>query len=121
VRFSDIALALAAGAAGALAYTTAAPGALIGVMVAVALLPPTVTFGMLLGSGHMRAALAALLLLLTNLICVNLAGVLAFLVQGVRPRTWWEADRARRAVRNAVALWTILLVVLAALIYLAGQ
>ena len=38
--FSDLALALAAGSAGALAFTTGIPTALIGVMVAVALLPP---------------------------------------------------------------------------------
>jgi uncharacterized hydrophobic protein (TIGR00341 family) len=50
---ADIVLALAAGAAGTLALTTGFPGALIGVMVAVALLPPLVTFGMLLGAGKL--------------------------------------------------------------------
>ena len=42
VGYWDLALALAAGSAGALAFTTGAPTYLTGVMVAVALLPPTV-------------------------------------------------------------------------------
>ncbi len=40
---ADIVLALAAGSAGALAYTSGLPASLVGVMVAVALLPPLVT------------------------------------------------------------------------------
>lgn len=117
----DIILALAAGAAGALSLTTGISTALIGVMVAVALLPPLVTFGMMLGAQKWQFALGAMLLLLVNLICINLAGVLTFLLQGVRPLTWWEADRARKATRIAIALWLILLAALAALILLSQR
>lgn len=46
VHLSDIALALASGAAGVLAYTVGMSAAVIGVMVAVALLPPLVTAGL---------------------------------------------------------------------------
>jgi len=115
----DLVLALAAGAAGALAFTTGIPGAVIGVMVAVALLPPSVTLGLLLGSGHGSAAFGALLLLTANVICVNLAGVATFLLQGVRPRTWWEVERARKASRTAMLLWAVLLTLLAVTIVLA--
>jgi uncharacterized hydrophobic protein (TIGR00341 family) len=118
---SDVVLALAAGSAGALAFTSGYPATLIGVMVAVALLPPLVTFGLLTGSGHAGEALGALLLLASNIICVNLAGVVTFLARGIRPLTWWEADRARRAARAAVALWLGLLVVLVGLIVLARR
>jgi uncharacterized membrane protein len=62
-------------------------------MVAVALLPPLVTFGMLFGAGYLQEAFSAILLLFTNIICVNLAGVITFLAQGIRAITWWEADR----------------------------
>ena len=54
----------------------------------------------------------ALLLLLTNVTCVNLAAVATFLVQKVRPRTWWEADRARTATIRAAAAWIGMLAVL---------
>ncbi|MHC4136094.1 MAG: TIGR00341 family protein [Planctomycetota bacterium] len=56
--FADIILALAAGAAGALVFTTGVPATLVGVMVAVALLPPLVTAGLRLAAGDGRAPAA---------------------------------------------------------------
>ena len=109
VGLGDIVVALASGAAGALAFTTGVSATLIGVMVAVALLPPLVTFGLLLGGGHPAPAMGALSLFLVNLICVNLAGVATFLVQGIQPTSWWEKDRAARATRIAIGLWLVLL------------
>ncbi|MBN1510548.1 MAG: TIGR00341 family protein [Phycisphaerae bacterium] len=119
VGLSDVVLALAAGSAGALAFTTGLSAAVVGVMVAVALLPPLATVGLLLGSGHPQLALGALLLTLTNIVCVNLAGVATFLWQRVNPRHWWEADRAKRMVRVAGAIWLALLALLVALILAA--
>ncbi|TWT82685.1 hypothetical protein CA13_41480 [Planctomycetes bacterium CA13] len=121
VALSDIILALAAGCAGVLAFTTGAPASLIGVMVAVALLPPFAVFGLLLASGEYHAASGALLLTATNVICVNLAGVLTLAVQGLRPRNWWEAKRAKKATRIAIAMWAILLAILFGLIFVASE
>jgi uncharacterized hydrophobic protein (TIGR00341 family) len=121
VGLGDIILPLAAGSAAALSFTTGVVSALIGVMVAVALLPPLVTLGMLLGAGHWEMALGAMLLLLTNLICINLAGVITFLARGIRPLTWWEADRAKKATRQAIAIWTFLLLVLVVVILLSQR
>ncbi|MGH6839793.1 MAG: TIGR00341 family protein [Methylocella sp.] len=100
----DTAVALASGSAGALAFTMGLSPALIGVMVAVALLPPLVTFGLLLGGGHPALAMGALSLFLLNLICVNLAGVATFLVQGIHPASWWEKERAVKATRVAIGM-----------------
>ena len=116
IGLSDIILALASGIAGVLAFTSGASISLIGVMVAVALLPPLITLGLLIGSGNLTEALGALLLLVTNIICVNLAGVTTFLVQGIRPRKWWEASKAKKAARTAIILWSVLLVILIAVI-----
>ena len=85
VKLGDIVVALASGCAGVLAFPTRVSTTLIGVMVAVALLPPLVTSGLLLGGDHADLAIAALSLSLVNLICVNLAGVAPFLVQGIQP------------------------------------
>jgi len=117
VRFSDLLVAIAAGAAGALAVTTGVSANLIGVMVAVALVPPLVAVGLLLGIGDIEAATAAGVLLATNVACVNLAAVVVFLVQGIRPSTWWEQAGARRATIIAVIMWIVLLLILAALIW----
>lgn len=117
VSFGDITIALAAGSAGVLAFTRGVPATIVGVMVAVALLPPLVNVGLLLGSGYYNLAVGSIILTFTNLICINLAGILTFLVQGVRPRTWWEAQKAKKAVRTAIAIWFVLLVILAVIIW----
>lgn len=121
VDLGDIMLGLAAGTAGVLAFTTGVSTSLIGVMVAVALLPPTVVVGLLLGIGEWQLAGGATILLVTNITCLNLAGILTFFFKGLRPRTWWEAERARRARRVSLATWTILLLALAVLIWIANR
>jgi len=114
-------LALAAGAAGTLAFTQGLSGAVIGVMVAVALMPPAVAFGLLLGAGHLELAFQALLLTAGNVICINLAGVGTFLAQGIRPRHWWEWKRAKKASLAAVGLWLFLFFALVAVLWISGQ
>ncbi len=121
VGLADIVLALAAGTAGALAFTTGIHTPLVGVMVAVALLPPLVASGLAVGSRQWTMAGGAFLLFSTNLICINLAGVATFLAFGIRPRTWWEADRARRAARSALMAWTLILLGLVIVILLARR
>lgn len=121
VAVTDVVLALVAGCAGVLAFTSAVPSALIGVMVAVALLPPFAASGMLAGEGCWVEAWKAFLLFLTNLICINLAGVVTFLVQGIQPLTWWEKGRARKAARTSILVWAALMMVLVGLIFWSGR
>lgn len=116
VGIGDIVLALAAGAAGTLAFTQGLSAAVIGVMVAVALLPPLVVAGLLLGSGNTGLAYGALLLVAVNVVCVNLAGVVTFLAQRVQPRNWWEAERAAKASKIALASWIGMLLLLVLLV-----
>lgn len=121
VNFGDIVVALAAGSAAALSFTTGLMSALIGVMVAVAFLPPLVAMGMLVGSGHWNMAFGSFLLFLANFICVNLAGVITFSVQGIRPLRWWEAQKAKKASRRAIIIWTLLLAILAVIIFSSSK
>jgi uncharacterized hydrophobic protein (TIGR00341 family) len=115
--YGDMALALASGAAAVLAFTTGASAALIGVMVAVALLPPLTVSGLLLGAGDYKLAAGAFLLFITNIICVNLAGIVTFLLQGVSPRTWYASDKAKQAIRKSLLIWIITLLLLAVILY----
>lgn len=112
VGLPDVAVALAAGTAGALAYTSGLPTAIVGVMVAVALVPPLVAAGLFLGAGQEYLAYRSGLLVVTNFACVNLAGVATFLAQNIRPRTFWDAERARRAAWIAIGSWLIALAAL---------
>ncbi len=121
VRLDSIALALASGSAGALAFTTGLSATLIGVMVAVALLPPLVTLGLLLGAGYFGPALTALQLFLINIACVNLAGVVTFLIQGIHPASWWEAEKAKVSTRIAIAFWLFFLALLVVVTFFWGK
>jgi hypothetical protein len=52
---------------------------------------------------------------------VSLAGVTTFLVRGIRPTTWWEKDRAAKAMRIAIGLWVTLLAALSGMILWLGK
>ena len=116
VQWTDVLLALAAGSAGALAFTSGVPITVVGVMVAVALLPPLVSTVFLLVDGDVVLAGGAAVLLATNIVCVNLAGIATFIAQGVRPRQWWEAEKSKRWARRALWVWGVLLLVVIALV-----
>ena len=105
-------LALSGGIAGSLSITRGVSEALVGVMVAVALLPPMVTSGLLLGSNFLHESFGAFLLFLVNFVCINIAAVFTFVVQGVNPRNWWEKEKAKNMVVKAVVLWVFLLLTL---------
>ncbi|MCG6862997.1 MAG: TIGR00341 family protein, partial [Chromatiaceae bacterium] len=98
VGIAAVVLALASGAAAVQSLTTGLSSALVGVMVAVALLPPTSTIGLLLGSGQPQLASGAALLLAVNIVCVLLSGMALFLVKGVKPRTWLERTKAKQSM-----------------------
>jgi len=83
VGYSDIILALASGAAGAIALCTAASSTLIGVMVAVALMPPLVTAGLLLGNGNSTWS-GGIQLFAVNLACIVVSGMIVFLIRKIR-------------------------------------
>ncbi|MEX0944370.1 MAG: TIGR00341 family protein [Balneolaceae bacterium] len=117
VSYADIALGLAAGIAGCLSFTRGISAAVIGVMVAVALLPPMVATGLLLGSGMYELAYGAGLLTLTYVICVNLAGVITFLFQGIKPHSFIEQREGEEFSRYAIFIWVSLLIILSVIIY----
>ncbi|HYW90854.1 MAG TPA: TIGR00341 family protein [Gammaproteobacteria bacterium] len=116
VGLDSVALALASGAAAALSMTTGLPAVLVGVMVAVALLPPAAVTGLMLGSGRWHLALGGGLLLAVNVVCVNLAAQVVLLVQGLRPRTWLERKKAQQSARISLMFWLLALGVLVTVI-----
>ena len=112
-----VALALASGAAAALSLSTGISSALVGVMVAVALLPPSVASALFLGAGKYDAAAGAAILLGLNVVCAILSAQLIFVYKGVRPRTWSSQVKASRSVKINAAVWVGLLLALVVLAY----
>lgn len=112
VGYSAVILALASGAAAVLSLSSGVSSALVGVMVAVALLPPAATAGLMIGTGLFSAAFGATLLLITNIVCVGLSAQIVFLLKGVKPRTWYMQKKSEQSVRLNIMVWGILLVTL---------
>lgn len=113
IGLDGMAVALASGACAALALTSGASASLVGVMVAVALLPPAVAFGMMLGAGDWRAALGAAELFGVNVASVNLSALAVFRYRGVEPREWLRKFEARQSRRRAFAVFGGLLALFA--------
>ncbi|MBL4767476.1 MAG: TIGR00341 family protein [Rhodobacteraceae bacterium] len=118
VGFGSIALALVSGAAAVLSLASGISSVLVGVMVAVALLPPGATIGIMLGAGRYDLAGGAALLLAVNIVCVNLSAKLVFLLKGVQPRTWFEKKKAKRAMIFYMIFWLLSLAILGYIIVL---
>ena len=112
VDFSSIVMALASGAAAALSMTTGLSSVLVGVMVAVAILPPTAVVGLMLGYQQYDLASAAFILLAVNIVCINLSGNIVFLLKGLNPRTRGEKIKAKKSAILYLTIWVILLVIL---------
>ncbi|MFZ2469415.1 TIGR00341 family protein [Parvibaculum sedimenti] len=118
IGYDSIILALAAGAAGAISLTTSVSSAVVGVMVAVALMPPAVALGYMLGTWRVDMALSAGTLLAINIVCINLTAQIVFLIRGIRPRTWYERRGAKQSTLVSLIVWTTLLAVLLVIVYL---
>ena len=82
----DLVVALAAGAAGAYAASNAkVSDSLPGVAIAISLVPPLDTAGILLATGNPEAAAGAMLLFTTNFVSIVLAASVVFVLTGVVP------------------------------------
>jgi uncharacterized hydrophobic protein (TIGR00341 family) len=114
-----ILLALASGAAAVISLTSGYSTVLVGVMVAVALLPPTAALGLMLGKADWSHAYGAALLLAVNIVSINLVAKLAFRFAGIKPRTWLEQRKAQQSMTAYILGWAIALglLVIAVVLY----
>jgi len=116
--FLSLAVALCSGAAGALSLTTGVSSALVGVMIAVALIPPAATVGLGVAYGLPAVALSSGVLVLVNLLSINLAALAVLWYSGYRPeRLFREAD-ARSALLQRAAVLLVAIAVLS--VFLGG-
>lgn len=120
VGFGAMAMALASGAAAALSLTTGLSTVLVGVMVAVAILPPTAAAGLMLGYQDYILAFGAFMLLAINIVCINLSANVVFLLKGINPRTLGEKKKAKLNTVLYLIFWILLLVILVTVLYRYG-
>jgi len=110
--FLALAIALGAGVAGALSLATGVSATLVGVMIAVALIPPAAVIGIGIAWGMPMVVLGSSILLILNILAINLAALGVFWRLGYRPTEWFRVDiaKARLLRRGAVILVSILVI-----------
>jgi uncharacterized hydrophobic protein (TIGR00341 family) len=112
--FLSLVVALGAGAAGVVSLTSGVSTALVGVMIAVALIPPAATVGIGIAWGAPLVALGSGVLVLVNVLSINLAALVVLWYSGYRPEHWFREDDARSATVTRVAVLAAAIVVLSA-------
>ncbi|MCP5100365.1 MAG: DUF389 domain-containing protein, partial [Chloroflexi bacterium] len=120
----DLAIALFSGLAGAYALCRSdAAGALPGVAIAAALVPPLATVGITLVSGFFQESFGALLLFTTNFVAISSATAIMFLILGFRPTIAQKSRRSLqfRSVRVAFLLLGLIAVLLVVFTYRLAQ
>jgi len=103
---------LGAGTAGALSLTSGADEALVGVMIAVALMPPAASVGLGIAYSDHRLAIGAGVLVLVNLLSINIAGIVTIWVKRYKPTQWYDAQQARRATIGRLAIFGLAVLLL---------
>ncbi|MFZ5825699.1 MAG: TIGR00341 family protein [Bacillota bacterium] len=106
-----IGLAVGAGVAGALSLTSVAMNNLVGVAVAVALMPPAIVTGMGIGQADWTMARGAGLLLAVNILAGLMAATITFRLHRIQPAKRYRIPWADRSTRLVLLLGGLLLVV----------
>ena len=108
----SLVVALGAGVAGSVSLTAGVSTALVGVMIAVALIPPAAAIGISLAWGLPTSALGATVLTLVNLLSINLSALAVMWYSGYRPDRFFRHGVARSATVKRLGVLLVAIVVL---------
>ena len=112
--FLSLVVALGAGVAGVVSLSSGVSTALVGVMIAVALMPPAATIGIGLAWGQPLVSLGSTILLLVNVLSINLAALIVLWYKGYRPSQWFRTDEAQSATITRIGVLVSAIVLLSA-------
>ncbi|MFC4448810.1 TIGR00341 family protein [Halorussus aquaticus] len=116
--FLSLVVALGAGAAGVLSLASGVSVALVGVMIAAALVPPAAAVGVAIAWGQPMAAVSSLVLVLVNLLSINLSGLLVLWYLGYQPRSWFELSETRTTLFKRIGVLVVAIALLS--VFLGG-
>ncbi|MFB6128838.1 MAG: TIGR00341 family protein [Halorhabdus sp.] len=116
--FLSLVVALGAGVAGVVSLSTGVSTALVGVMIAVALIPPAATVGIGIAWGLPAVSLGSAILTLVNVLSINLAALAVLWYLGYRPTHWFREDEARASTLKRVLALVAAIAVLS--VFLGG-
>ncbi|WP_254767223.1 TIGR00341 family protein [Salinilacihabitans rarus] len=110
----SLAVALGAGIAGILSLTRGFSEAIVGVMIAAALIPPSAAVGITVAWGMYGAAVGAAILVVVNLLSINFTALATLWIAGYRPQGLFEVSPTRRPTYAYAAVFGVALLALAA-------
>jgi len=110
----SIAVALGAGVAGILSLTRGFSEAIVGVMIAAALIPPAAAVGITTAWGMYGAALGAFVLVVVNVLSINFAALVTLWVAGYRPQGLFDVPPTRKPTYTYGGIFAVALLLLAA-------
>ena len=103
-------IALGSGVAGALSVASGVSTALVGVMIAAALVPPIGVVGIGIAWGRPTTVAGAALLVVVNFVSINFAALATLWYKGYRPDSFWRLDETRtNALRRVGVLGVLIL------------
>ena len=112
----SLVIALGAGAAGAVSLASGVSSALVGVMIAAALVPPTAVVGIGIAWGEPATVLGSGVLVLVNVLAINLVALVVLWRYGYRPRLWFREDEARATTLKRISVLAVVLLLLTGLL-----
>jgi uncharacterized hydrophobic protein (TIGR00341 family) len=116
--FLSLAVALGAGAAGVLSLASGVSVAIVGVMIAAALVPPAAGVGIAVAWQRPLAAFSSLVLVLVNVLSINLAGLLVLWYLDYGPKNWFELNETRSTLFKRVGVLVVAIALLS--LFLGG-
>ncbi len=111
-----VGLALASGAAGAYSFAEKKGEILVGVMIAVALVPPAAIVGIGIALLDADFIINSGLILAVNVFCINIAATLVFWKLGIKPGGFLQMMFSKKDIKKRLAVTLIILLILGAIL-----
>ena len=112
----SLVVALAAGIAGALSLSSGVSSALVGVMIAAALVPPTAVVGIGVAWGRPGAVVGSAVLVAVNFLSINLVALAVFWYQGYQPEQWFRVGEARQDTIKRIGALAVTVLILSSVL-----
>ena len=116
--FLSLIVALGAGAAGVVSLATGVSTALVGVMIAAALIPPAAAVGIGIAWGSPMVAASSGVLVLVNILSINLSAIITLRYMGYQPKGWFKLERSRTETAKRIGVLLVGIAVLS--VFLGG-
>jgi uncharacterized hydrophobic protein (TIGR00341 family) len=117
---TDILIALILGLAAGIALFVGFPEILVGVAIAVAIVPPAAVSGIGLALLNTNLFLGALILTLIYLFGLQLGSTLMLRIRGVLPRRYYQQTEAKKRSTYSILILAVLLVILTLIVILSS-